>query len=99
MKDMFVKKDSEFKIHQSVLFLDKNVENYKGEKLILSLGYDNKVDEGNGKILETALVFKIWNFMSLGGKYQFFLNSFFKDYKTFNRENPASLTGGNIWEK
>ena len=69
MKDMFVKKDSEFKIHQSVLFLDKNVENYKGEKLILSLGYDNKVDEANGKVLETALVFKIWNFMSLGGKY------------------------------
>lgn len=81
MKDMFVKKDSEFKIHQSVLFLDKNVENYKGEKLILSLGYDNKVDEGNGKILETALVFKIWNFMSLGGKYQFFLIHFLKIIK------------------
>ena len=78
MKDMFVKKDSEFKIHQSVLFLDKNVENYKGEKLILSLGYDNRIDDASGKVLETALVFKIWNFMSLGGKFLFFIFIFLR---------------------
>ena len=39
--------------------------------MILSLGYDTRVDEANGKVLETALVFKIWNFMSLGGKFLF----------------------------
>ena len=61
-----------------VLFLDKNVENYKGEKLILSLGYDNRVDDVSGKVLETALVFKIWNFMSLGGKFLFFIFIFLR---------------------
>lgn len=59
-----------------MLFLDKNVENYKGEKLILSLGYDNRAEGDGAKVLETALVFKIWNFMSLGGKWEFWVDFF-----------------------
>lgn len=39
MKDMQVK--SEFKIHRSVVFLDKNVDNPMGNKYLLSLGYDD----------------------------------------------------------
>jgi len=32
---------SEFKIHRSVLFLDKNVDNLMHNKYLLSLGYDD----------------------------------------------------------
>ena len=39
MKEMQVK--SEFKIHRSVLFLDKNVDNLMNNKFLLSLGYDD----------------------------------------------------------
>jgi hypothetical protein len=39
MKEMQVK--SEFKVHKSVLYLDKNVENLLGNKYLLSLGYDD----------------------------------------------------------
>jgi len=42
MKEMQVK--SEFKIHGSVVYLDKNVENLCGNKFLLSLGYDEKID-------------------------------------------------------
>jgi hypothetical protein len=42
MKEMQVK--SEFKIHNSVVYLDKNVENLYGNKFLLSLGYDDKID-------------------------------------------------------
>lgn len=42
MKEMQVK--SEFKIHGNVVFLDKNVENLYGNKFLLSLGYDDKID-------------------------------------------------------
>ena len=46
--------------------------------MILSLGYDNRVDDASGKVLETALVFKIWNFMSLGGKFLFLIFIFLR---------------------
>lgn len=65
MKEMQVK--SEFKVHRSVLFLDKNVENLMGNKYLLSLGYDDQID-ANGQVLQTALVFKIWDFISLDSK-------------------------------
>lgn len=32
-------------------------------KYLLTLGYDDRVQDGN--IVETALVFKIWDFISL----------------------------------
>lgn len=63
MKEMQVK--SEFKVHRSVLFLDKNVENAMGNKFLLSLGYDDNVDPMSGNVQETILVFKIWDFISL----------------------------------
>ena len=66
MKEMQVK--SEFKIHRSVLFLDKNVDNFMGNKFLLSLGYDDSVDANTGNVLETHLVFKIWDFISLDRK-------------------------------
>ncbi len=42
MKEMQVK--SEFKIHGSIIYFDKNVENLCGNKFLLSLGYDEKID-------------------------------------------------------
>ena len=66
MKEMQVK--SEFKVHRSVLFLDKNVENAMGNKFLLSLGYDDNVDVATGNVGETILVFKIWDFISLDRK-------------------------------
>ena len=56
---------TEFKIHRSVLFLDKNVDNFMKNKYILSLGYDDLLDPQTGSPVETALVFKIWDFMSM----------------------------------
>ena len=73
-----MKNDSEYKLHRSVLFLDKNVDNYIGEKLLLSLGYDDRVDEQSGQIAETALVFKIWNFIELGGKHFYNFDALFR---------------------
>ena len=66
MKEMQVK--SEFKIHRSVLFLDKNVDNFIGNKFLLSLGYDDNIDMNTGNVGETVLVFKIWDFISLDRK-------------------------------
>ena len=66
MKEMQVK--SEFKIHRSVLFLDKNVDNFMGNKFLLSLGYDDNIDMNTGNVGETVLVFKIWDFISLDRK-------------------------------
>lgn len=66
MKEMQVK--SEFKVHRSVLFLDKNVDNVMGQKFLLSLGYDDNVDAATGNVGEAILVFKIWDFISLDRK-------------------------------
>ena len=66
MKEMHVK--SEFKVHKSVLFLDKNVDNLMGNKYLLSLGYDDQVDGQTGQVIQTALVFKVWDFISLDSK-------------------------------
>ena len=66
MKEMQVK--SEFQVHRSVLFLDKNVENVMGNKFLLSLGYDDCIDPQSGTISDTILVFKIWDFISLDSK-------------------------------
>ena len=66
MKEMQVK--SEFKIHESVLFLDKNVDNMMGNKFLLSLGYDSNFEPASGQA-ERLLVFKIWDFISLDRKY------------------------------
>jgi len=68
MKEMQVK--SEFKIHRAVVYLDKNVQNVMGNKYLLSLGYDDRIDPNTGQITETALVFKLWDFISLDSKYQ-----------------------------
>jgi len=51
-----------------VLFLDKNIENPIGNKFLLSLGYDYRVDPNTGQAGEQALVFKIWEFISLDSK-------------------------------
>ena len=67
MKEMQVK--SEFKVHKSVLYLDKNVDNLLGNKYLLSLGYDEQIDPNTKSVLQTALVFKIWDFISLDSKY------------------------------
>ena len=63
MKDMQVR--CEFKVHKSVIFLDKNVDNLMGSKFLLSVGYDDHVDPATGGVSEAALVFKIWDFTSL----------------------------------
>ena len=69
MKEMQVK--SEFKIHRSVVFLDKNVDNLMNNKFLLSLGYDDHIEGDNVK---TALVFKIWEFISLDSKCHFYFS-------------------------
>jgi hypothetical protein len=81
VKEMQVK--SEFKIHRSVVYLDKNIQNVMGNKYLLSLGYDDRKDS-SGNVVETALVFKIWDFISL--------DNYIKDPDT-------GLTGGSVWEK
>ncbi len=43
MKEMQVK--SEFKIHSRIVYLDKNVTNCMGNKYLLSLGYDDQLDQ------------------------------------------------------
>ena len=63
MKEMRVK--SEFKLHNSVLYLEKNVVNYKNQKFILSLGYDSIIEDAKPT---NALVFKVWDFISLDSK-------------------------------
>lgn len=80
MKDQSVK--SKFKLHTEIVFFDKNVDNMMGNKYLLSLGYDDKIE--GGKKMESALVFKIWEFVSLD------------DYVPHSLTN---LTGGTIWEK
>ena len=35
---------SEYKIHKSVVYLDKNVDNKMKNKFLLSLGYDEQLD-------------------------------------------------------
>jgi hypothetical protein len=74
MKEMQVK--SEFKVHRSVLYLDKNVENLMGNKNLLSLGYDDQIDPNSGSVIQTALVFKIWDFISLDSKFLISPNHF-----------------------
>jgi hypothetical protein len=59
-----------------VLFLDKNVENLMRNKYLLSLGYDDYYDIQTGQIKETALVFKIWDFISLDSKYNYKIKLF-----------------------
>jgi hypothetical protein len=72
---------SEFKIHNSVVFLDKNIENLCGSKFLISLGYDEKIDFQTKQITEKALVLKIWDFISLDSKCFSFLklNKYFID--------------------
>ena len=53
-----------------------------GNKYLLSLGYDEKIE--NGKNVEKALVFKIWEFFSLD---------------EYVPHSVTNLTGGTIWEK
>ena len=43
MKDKSVK--AEYKLHNSIVYFDKNVENQLGNKYLLSLGYDDKLDQ------------------------------------------------------
>lgn len=74
---------TEYRIHRSVLYLDKNVDNFLKNKYILSLGYDDYIDPQSGKVTDTALVFKIWDFMSLD------------DYP--QATNKGGLTGGCAW--
>lgn len=80
MKEMQVR--SEFKVHHSILFLDKYDNN--SNKFLLSLGYDQQLD-ASGNPLQRALVFKIWEFVSLDNY--------------LPAKGPGSLTGGTIWEK
>ena len=89
MKEMQVK--SEFKVHKSVLYLDKNVENLLGNKYLLSLGYDEQIDPNNGAVLQTALVFKVWDFISLDSKY------FILFLTTFYRLRKLRPTGPHRW--
>lgn len=81
MKDGKVK--TEFKLHRSVAYMDKNVDNRMKNKYLLSLGYDDRYDN-TGQVLETALVFKIWDFISLD---------------SYLPATQTSLTGGTVWEK
>jgi len=67
MKEMQVK--SEFKMHARVLFMDKNIENPLNNKYLLSLGEDEIIDQSSGAVAQKALVFKIWDFISLDSKY------------------------------
>jgi len=62
--------------------MEKNVDNAMTNKYLLSLGYDDKVQDGN--IVETALVFKIWDFICLD------------NYSQYRDSNP---TGGSIWDR
>ena len=46
--------------------MEKNVSNAMNNKYLLSLGYDDRITDDNpGNPPETALVFKIWDFISL----------------------------------
>ena len=50
MKEMQVK--SEFQIHQSIIFLDKNIQNVMGNKYLFSLGHDYNVNPATGEVDE-----------------------------------------------
>ena len=56
-------------MHARVLFMDKNVENPLNNKYLLSLGEDEIIDQSSGAVAQKALVFKIWDFISLDSKY------------------------------
>ena len=73
MKEMKVK--SEFKVHNSIVYLDKNVENPVGNKFLLSLGYDEYVEPTTNEN-KNLLLFKVWDFVSLDSKYQKYLIPF-----------------------
>lgn len=45
--------------------MDKNVENPLNNKYLLSLGEDEIIDQSSGAVAQKALVFKIWDFISL----------------------------------
>lgn len=83
MKDKSVK--SEYKLHNQIVYFDKNIENQLGNKYLLSLGYDDRLDQ-NGQKLETALIFKIWDFGSICTD-------------VYLSKTDTRLTGGTIWEK
>ena len=83
-----------FKIHTGVVFLDKNVNNPLENKYILSLGYDDRV-EPEGHISERALIFKIWDYTCLHGRFFYFLSHLRSiDYV---EATETCLTGGTIW--
>jgi hypothetical protein len=63
--------------------MEKNVDNMMDNKFVLTLGYDDKKDQ-DGNIVETALVFKIWDFICLD------------NYSQYRGDTP---TGGSIWER
>lgn len=74
---------SEFKLHKSIVYLDKNVDNRMKNKYLLSLGYDEQVDS-TGNAVQNALVFKIWDFISLDN---------------YMPATSTQLTGGSVWDK
>lgn len=80
MKDGKVK--FQYKLHRAIAYMDKNVSNAMDNKYLLTLGYDDRVQDGN--IVETALVFKIWDFICLD------------NYQPYRGQ---TLTGGSIFER
>ena len=51
--------------------MDKNIQNVMGNKYLFSLGHDYNVNPATGEVDENseyALVFKIWDFISLDSK-------------------------------
>ena len=56
-------------MHARVLVMDKNIENPLNNKYLLSLGEDEIIDQSTGAVSQKALVFKIWDFISLDSKY------------------------------
>lgn len=62
--------------------MEKNIENAMNNKYLLTLGYDDRIEDGN--IVETALVFKIWDFICLD------------NYSPYRGDAP---TGGSIYER
>ena len=72
----------QYKLHRAIAYMEKNVDNAMENKYLLSLGYDDKAQDGN--IVETALLFKIWDFICLD------------NYSQYRDGNP---TGGSIWDR
>ena len=74
---------SEFKIHRSVLFFDKNIDNYLKNKYLISLGSDDIPSNANVQEGMQTYILKIWEFINLENYYS----------------DQSGFLGGSYWDK